>query len=69
MTFSCKGCAKREPGCHDRCETYKQEKAEYDRQKALSRQDDTYKGYAREAGEKRMTKYLKHKMSYKRYKG
>jgi hypothetical protein len=33
-TFSCKGCEKRTPGCHARCEKYLKEKAEYDRLKA-----------------------------------
>lgn len=67
--FSCKGCNKREPGCHDRCETYKQEKAEYDRQKAVARKDDVYLAYAREAGYRRKTTYLKEKIIHKRFKG
>ena len=33
-TFSCKGCEKRTPGCHARCEKYLKEKAEHDRLKA-----------------------------------
>lgn len=31
--FSCKDCKDRFPGCHGTCETYKQEKAEFDRKK------------------------------------
>jgi hypothetical protein len=34
--FSCKGCDKRFPGCHSQCETYKQEKVEYDALKAAA---------------------------------
>lgn len=32
--FSCYGCEKRSPGCHGSCETYKQERLEYEAQKA-----------------------------------
>lgn len=32
--FSCKGCTERHPGCHATCETYKRERAEYEKQKA-----------------------------------
>lgn len=32
--FSCHGCEKRTAGCHAACETYKEEKARYDAQKA-----------------------------------
>lgn len=32
--FSCHGCEKRAAGCHATCDTYKEEKARYDAQKA-----------------------------------
>ena len=34
VDFSCKGCGNRYPGCHGNCETYKAERAEYDKLKA-----------------------------------
>ena len=40
MIFSCYGCANRTPGCHDKCEIYRKEKAEYD---ALKEQADKNK--------------------------
>ena len=30
VSFSCKGCADRYPGCHDKCEKYQKEKAVYE---------------------------------------
>ena len=33
VDFSCKGCGNRYPGCHGNCETYKAERAEYDKLK------------------------------------
>lgn len=65
--FSCKGCTKRVPGCHDQCETYKQEKEEYNRRKALNDCSLEY-GYLCASVEKTMTKYLRNKIKYKRYK-
>lgn len=35
MIFSCKGCGNRYPGCHDKCEKYKAEKATYAERKAV----------------------------------
>lgn len=35
----CRGCEKRYPGCHGKCEDYKQARAVYDRQKAKERRD------------------------------
>ena len=33
MSFTCKGCPNRTPGCHDKCEKYQAEKAEHDAMK------------------------------------
>ena len=33
MSFSCKGCPTRTPGCHDKCEKYQKEKAEHEAMK------------------------------------
>lgn len=33
MSFTCKGCPNRAPGCHDKCEKYLREKAEHDAMK------------------------------------
>ena len=33
MRFTCQGCPERTPGCHDHCEKYKAEKAEYEARK------------------------------------
>ena len=35
MAFSCQGCGKRFPGCHDTCEKYKAEKAAYNEKKKM----------------------------------
>ena len=67
--FSCKGCTKRTSTCHDTCQTYKDEKAEYDRQKAARDSDAVCRAYTREASEKNQTKFLKKKIATKRYKG
>lgn len=32
--FTCKDCPDRYPGCHDKCEKYRKEKAEWDKTKA-----------------------------------
>ena len=43
--FSCRGCENRYPGCHGSCETYKQERIAYDKQKEeLDRQRETWGG-------------------------
>ena len=34
VPFTCNDCTNRHPGCHDKCEKYKREKAEWDRMKA-----------------------------------
>lgn len=41
---SCKGCTDRYVGCHDRCESYKSAKAEYEKKK-----DEVYKKKGRDA--------------------
>lgn len=38
MSFSCKDCGNRFPGCHGTCDTYKQEKAAHDERKAIEYQ-------------------------------
>ena len=38
--FPCKGCKKREAGCHSRCAEYKTAKANYEKEK----EDEKYKG-------------------------
>lgn len=42
--FSCYGCGNRHPGCHGQCEKYKQEKAEYEEQKAVFMKKATVQG-------------------------
>jgi hypothetical protein len=34
MSFTCKGCPNRAPGCHDRCEKYQKEKRDHETRKA-----------------------------------
>lgn len=43
---NCKGCDKRYLGCHDSCESYLNAKAEYEKEKALAKDDMDYKKYA-----------------------
>lgn len=40
MTFTCKGCKKREPGCHAKCEKYQAEKATWEEEKAQRRKEE-----------------------------
>lgn len=42
---ACKNCQERYPGCHDHCERYKEERAEYDRLKAIENRDRTVRQY------------------------
>lgn len=35
IIVSCKDCSDRYPGCHGKCETYKRERAEHDKRKAV----------------------------------
>lgn len=35
MVFSCYGCEKRYPGCHDTCEKYKAERAAHEAKKEM----------------------------------
>ena len=44
--FTCSGCEDRRIGCHNYCEKYKQERAEYDRAKAFVNKDVDYYEYA-----------------------
>ena len=37
MSFTCKDCENREPGCHAKCEKYKREKAKHDERKLAER--------------------------------
>lgn len=67
--FSCKGCTKRTPTCHDTCQTYKDEKAEFARKKAASEGDMVCRAYTREASERNQTRLLKKKIAAKRFKG
>ena len=50
MSFSCKGCPERAPGCHDHCEKYKKEKAEY---LARKEQIDAYRAVTHGCNEQR----------------
>lgn len=35
MDAGCKGCTKRETGCHGRCESYLEWRSKYDKEKAI----------------------------------
>lgn len=37
--FTCNDCTNRHPGCHDKCEKYNREKAEWERRKAIRDRD------------------------------
>lgn len=55
MITCCKDCKLRTPGCHDKCEEYIQEKAEWNRAKAYLRGADVeYRDYRRENVQKTM---------------
>lgn len=42
MVCKCKGCKKRKVGCHATCESYKEYRANIDRQNDLIRQEKKY---------------------------
>lgn len=50
MSFTCKGCTERTPGCHDHCEKYKAEKAEY---LARKKEIDDYRAVTQSCNEQR----------------
>jgi hypothetical protein len=43
--FTCKGCEKRVPGCHDSCDKYKAEKAAYQARKEKERKRSVLDDY------------------------
>ena len=45
MEFSCRRCTERTMGCHGSCETYKSERAEFDRLKAELNKNEDYRLY------------------------
>lgn len=45
MEFSCRHCTERTIGCHGSCETYKRERAEFDRLKSELNKDEDYRLY------------------------
>ncbi len=50
---ACKNCQERYPGCHDHCEKgYKEERAEYDRRKAIADKDKSVRQYLYEEHKK-----------------
>ena len=66
--FSCRGCEKRYPGCHDHCDTYKAERAEYEKLK----QRDAVEKYLRDRASRvydAHAKYEKKLSKYKRFRG
>lgn len=69
--FTCKDCPNRYPGCHDKCEKYKTEKAEYERLKAKWNIDRDSRHYAAEIVTKRKSdaavKHRKNSQYRKRY--
>ena len=44
MTFTCKDCGNRHPGCHSQCEKYQKEKAAYEKQKAENVKHNSIQG-------------------------
>ena len=43
--FTCKDCPNRYPGCHDKCEKYQKEKAEWDRLKTKEAENRELQAY------------------------
>ena len=44
MTFTCKDCGNRHPGCHSQCEKYQKEKAAYEERKAANVKHNAIQG-------------------------
>lgn len=45
MRFNCKDCANRHIGCHERCESYKKDKALADKESQSQRMEDLYENH------------------------
>jgi len=48
----CQGCTKRQPSCHDTCESYQAYKAERERIRRNRRADYEYNGYWKQQSDK-----------------
>ena len=68
LPFTCRGCENRYPGCHSKCEKYKQERAEYDRLRAEHRKYITVKQYTAEQTSKNFDAHVKAKKSFAGHK-
>lgn len=69
--FTCKGCPDRYPGCHDHCDKYKREKAEYEKRKAeleADREARIYTGNSIFTKQNYLAKKQKEWRRYGRYK-
>lgn len=63
----CMGCEKRYPGCHSKCESYLNAKAEYEKEKALVKDEMDYKKYAHDRTAQFSNDRIKMKKKHKGY--
>jgi hypothetical protein len=63
MKFTCKDCPNRYPGCHDKCEKYQREKAEWEAEKKAGEPDKQYALYKMLSIQEGMAKDAKRKKS------
>ena len=64
---SCRNCLDRYPGCHQYCNTYKKERAEYDRQKAEENKTRDAYYYAVEEMNRRRDRRTKEKKRHRSF--
>jgi hypothetical protein len=68
-SFTCApDCPRREPGCHGKCEKYIQEKAAYEKRKAIVDKDRYIRQYMIDRKELSLSKAAKRKIRFGRFK-
>lgn len=68
LPFTCKGCLDRYPGCHDKCEKYKSERAEYDQRRLKARLDKQVWSYVNREIANSRDSTAKHNKGSRRYR-
>lgn len=68
MKFTCKDCPNRYPACHDKCEKYQREKAEWEAEKKAGEGDKQYAIYKMLSIQDAKAKDAMKKKDFRRYK-
>ena len=67
MSFTCKGCPDRFPGCHDKCEKYRTEKAKHEARRAQDAARRAVDSGLREQRTAAVNKAMRHRRKGKKY--